>query len=98
MTFSAAATADSSSIQDMVGSDFLKVFTISMQNEFKTSKRVDQSRTCDYLSALLLRVSCESLVHKVPPSRKAQGLVYTIDTVLRTIANSTGLYALQNLF
>jgi hypothetical protein len=37
MTFSAAATADSSSIQDMVDSDFLNAFTISMQNGFETS-------------------------------------------------------------
>ena len=40
MTFSAAATADSSSIQDMIDSDFLKAFTISTQNEFETSQGV----------------------------------------------------------
>jgi hypothetical protein len=38
VTFSAAATADSSSIQDIIDSDFLKPFTISMQNEFETSE------------------------------------------------------------
>jgi hypothetical protein len=38
VTFSAAATADSSSIQDIIDSDFLKPFTISTQNEFETSE------------------------------------------------------------
>jgi len=40
MTFPAAATPDSSSIQDMIESDFLKAFTISTQNEFETSEGV----------------------------------------------------------
>jgi hypothetical protein len=36
VTFSAAAAADSLSIQDIDDSDFLKAITISAQNEFKT--------------------------------------------------------------
>jgi hypothetical protein len=36
VTFSAAAAADSSSIQDIDGSDFLKVSTISVQNKLET--------------------------------------------------------------
>jgi len=96
MTFPAAATADSSSIQDIIDSDFLKVFTISTQNEFETVEG-RRSRTSYHLGALLLGVSRESLIHKVPSSCEPQSLVHTIDTVLRAIAHSAGFYTLQNL-
>jgi hypothetical protein len=39
VTFSAAAAADSSSIQDINDSDFLKALTISAQNEFEARIR-----------------------------------------------------------
>jgi len=96
VTFSAAAVADSLSIQDIDESDFLKAFTISAQNEFETTSN-NQSHTSYHFGTLLLGVTCESLIHEVSSSCESQGLIHTIDTVLRAVADGTRLYALQNL-
>lgn len=93
LTFPAAAVADSSSIQDIDESDFLKAFTISAQHEFENTYN-SQSRTSNHFGALLLGVTRESLIHKVSPSCEPESLVHTINTVLRAIADGPWLYAL----
>ena len=55
-----------------------------------------RARTSDDLGPFLLRVSCESLVHKVSPSREPESLIHTVDAVLCSVTNGTRLYSLQN--